>query len=212
LTGVQPNTIAIQVNPTVAQVQKTSSYLFSILPSTTIQPTDSLIVSFDSNFGLSNMLGNASFTNGIFGNKSISLSGNTITFSSLNSAALSKVTLNFTLFNISNPYDTRSSQIQVSIITQTLNTRSKSNYTISMTASTITVNSFSCNIYEIGSSANCQVNFTTNSFFLSTGLINFNFPNEFPMLNSALINCTLTSTLSLIQSFINCRTINNGTY
>lgn len=158
------------------------------------------------------MLTNATFTNGIFGNKSISLNGNTLTLSNLNSAPLSKVTLNFTLFNIANPYDTRSSQIQVSIMTQTLNTRSKSNFTISMTPSTITTNSFSCNVYEIGTSANCQVNFTTTSYFLSTGLININFPNDFSMLNSALINCSLTSTLSLVQSFINCRTINNGTY
>jgi hypothetical protein len=141
------NTIAIQVAPLDPQVQKMSSYRFSILTSTAIEPTDSLIVSFDSNFGLSSMPLNATFTNGIYGNKSMSLSANTITLSSLNSASLSKVTLNFTLFDIINPYDTRSSQIQVSVITQTLNTRSKSNYTISMTAGTITVNNFSCNIY-----------------------------------------------------------------
>jgi hypothetical protein len=32
------------------------------------------------------------------------------------------------------------------------------------------------------------------------------------MLNSALINCSLSSTLSVVQSFINCRSIINGTY
>jgi len=120
LSGVQPNTILIEVSPTVTQVQQSTPYLFSILPSTTIQPTDSLIIAFDSNFGFANLQLSAIFTNGIFGSKSFSLNQNYITFSGLNSAALSKVRLNFTLTNITNPYDTRSSQIRVSIITQTL--------------------------------------------------------------------------------------------
>jgi hypothetical protein len=159
ISNTQPNSVVISAASTSLEVQKIANYSLSIFPSSPITSTDSLIISFPLTFNV-NAVTSIDFTLGVFGMKNVVKNGSILIVPNLVNNYIQNQNIKFVINQIVNQLDNRPASIIISTMTSDGFLRDESSYSIKMQTGVLTINSFSCNTYQIGYKTPCTLNFT----------------------------------------------------
>lgn len=178
-------------------------------PTTAIFSTDYLLVEFPSSYNLLSLASSpsATFFLGIFTTKSFQISGQVVNISSLVSTSLLPRTIKFNLTKITNPFNSGSVNIKLTIITNDGYLRTTGTYSLSIDPGAMKINNFTCTTYQIGYKSSCKLNFSMMSSINTNSQLHLTFPTSGWMTSYSGSNtiCPVISSSPQIKSMFQCR-------